>query len=99
MSNETPDRKAKNATSEDVDGGGTNESAVGSMFTGVGPSAGTVVSYLLGTLLFGGLLLLFGGAALFALQYGTEVALVVLGVALLVLAFVIAQIAARAGLI
>ena len=99
MSEQNPDRKAQNATSEDVREVEEPQSAVGSMFAFRGPSASTLVSLVLGGLLFGGLGLVFGGGTLFALQYGTEVALVVLGTALLVLAFVIAQIGARAGVL
>lgn len=100
MSNDTQ-RKAKRTTSEDTEAVAESPSAIGGLFTSRPslPSGRTVVSTFLGVLLFGGLSLMFGGATLFALNYGVEVALVVVGVALLVVAFVVAQIAARAGVI
>jgi len=96
--NPDPDRKAQNATSEDM-AQSENTNPVGSLFWFRGPSASTLVSLTLGGLLFGGLGLVFGGGTLWALQYGIEFALVVLGTALIVLASVIAQIGARAGVV
>jgi len=100
MSSDTQ-RKAKRTTSEDTDELPESSSAIGGLFTSRPslPSSRTVVSSFLGILLFGGLTLMFGGATLFALNFGVEVALWVVGVALLVVAFVVAQIAARAGVI
>jgi len=62
------------------------------------PSRRTLLSVVLGLFLFGGLFLLVGGAALWVLSaYGPEVALTVVGGGMVAVAFLLAQVASRAG--
>ena len=62
------------------------------------PSRRMILSVALGLFLFGGLFLLVGGAALWVLSaYGPEVALTVVGGGMVAVAFLLANVAARAG--
>jgi hypothetical protein len=93
-----PDRKAQNTAGENQNPV-EERSAIGSLLVSVVPSGRTLLGGLLGTLVFSGLSLIAAGGTLVALSFSPEVALLVIGVFLLVLAVLIAQIATRRGVL
>jgi hypothetical protein len=73
-----------------------SRSATAEFLTPSAPSRRTVLSTVPRAFLFGGLFLLFGGVSLWILSvFGPEVALTVLGVGMVLVAFLLAGIASR----
>lgn len=87
-------------TDEETREAGSHRSGVGDYLTDLSVSGSTLARFLLGILLFGGLLLTFGGVALvIESRVGTEGVMIVAGLAAIVLSYVLAQVYARRGLI